>query len=62
MIDVSKLKDRKLQCCDCGGKFTFEAGEQAFFLSKELAEPKRCKPCRARRRATLIRNNSKELL
>lgn len=62
MIDVSKLKDRKLICLDCGSDFTFEAGEQAFFLSKGLAEPKRCKLCRAKRRATLIRGNSEGVL
>ncbi len=62
MIDVSKLKDRKLKCLDCGNEFTFEAGEQAFYLSKGLAEPKRCKPCRAKRRATLIQDSSKGAL
>ncbi len=58
MIDVSKLKDRKLKCCDCENDFAFEAREQAFYLSKGLAEPKRCKLCRTKRRATLIRYSS----
>lgn len=62
MIDISKLKDRKLKCCDCGDAFTWMAGEQAFYLSKGLAEPKRCKPCREKRRATLIRDSSKGVL
>jgi len=49
MIDVSKLKDSKLKCCDCGDAFTWTAGEQAFYLSKGLATPRRCKPCRDHR-------------
>lgn len=62
MIDISKLKDRKLKCCDCGDAFTWTAGEQAFYLSKGLATPRRCKPCRDHRRATLIKDNSKGVL
>ena len=54
MIDVNDFTKKTLTCIDCGNKFIFEAGEQAFYRSKGLAEPKRCKPCRDKRRATLI--------
>jgi hypothetical protein len=59
MIDIAKLKDKKITCQDCGITFTFETGEIAFYLSKGLAEPKRCRPCRQRRKHTLIIDTSK---
>lgn len=49
-----EFKDKQLACVDCGATFTFNAGEQAFYWSKGLSEPKRCKPCRAKRKATLV--------
>ncbi|MBT9143404.1 MAG: hypothetical protein DDT29_01807 [Dehalococcoidia bacterium] len=44
----------RLICCDCGKTFLFSAGERAFFWSKGLSDPKRCKECRERRRLTLV--------
>ena len=45
-----EFQDRVLQCVDCGGDFVFTAGEQSFFHDKRLKnEPKRCKPCKAKR-------------
>ncbi|HEY33144.1 MAG TPA: hypothetical protein G4O10_08580 [Dehalococcoidia bacterium] len=46
--------DQVIHCGDCGQSFVFTAGEQAFFLSKSLSEPKRCKPCRELWKGTLI--------
>ena len=46
-------QDQVLECVDCGEEFIFEAGEQAYFQSKELSTPKRCPECRARRRRLL---------
>lgn len=44
--------DRMLKCCDCGGDFVFTAGEQLFFFDKQFKnDPKRCKPCKAKRAA-----------
>ena len=54
MIDVKDFENITLVCIDCQQTFSFEPGEQAFYLSKGLAQPKRCKPCRDARRATLI--------
>jgi len=48
------LRDKVLHCCDCGESFVFTAGEQAYFQSKGLSEPKRCKACRELRKRTLI--------
>jgi CxxC-x17-CxxC domain-containing protein len=47
---VDEYSDRILRCIDCGGEFTFTAGEQQFFADKGLKnEPKRCKPCKKRK-------------
>lgn len=45
-----EFKDRILRCGDCGQDFVFTAGEQLFFFDKQFKnDPKRCKPCKARR-------------
>lgn len=38
-----------LECMDCGVEF-FTEGEKKFYDSKGLTMPKRCKPCRDKRR------------
>ena len=44
--------DRIIHCLDCGGDFIFTAGEQLFFFDKQFKnDPKRCKPCKAKRAA-----------
>ena len=53
-IRQSDFHDQYITCVDCGDEFTWTAGEQAFFASKGLAPPKRCKPCRDYRRASLV--------
>ena len=50
----AKIEDKELGCCDCGQAFTFSTGEQRYFKSKGLSIPKRCKPCRQQRRASLV--------
>src|SRR5271155_105619 len=46
----SEFVDRLLTCVDCHGQFVFTAGEQIFFLDKQFKnDPKRCKPCKAKR-------------
>lgn len=43
--------DKTLTCSDCGGPFTFTAGEQEFHQSKGFTnEPRRCPNCRRARR------------
>ena len=46
--------EKKLICADCGQEFIFTEGEQRYFWSKGLAEPKRCKPCRMIRRRSIV--------
>ncbi len=44
--------DKTLTCRDCGGAFTFTAGEQEFFVQKGFTnEPGRCPECRAARKS-----------
>lgn len=40
--------DKTIQCQDCQQEFAFTAGEQEFYASKGLAEPKYCMICRGR--------------
>ena len=48
----SEFNDRILTCVDCHSQFIFTAGEQIFFLDKQFKnDPKRCKPCKAKRAA-----------
>ena len=54
--DTHDFKDILLHCVDCDKDFVFEAGEQFFFWSKDLPQPKRCPDCRRIRRATLKTN------
>jgi CxxC-x17-CxxC domain-containing protein len=45
-----ELADKVLKCSDCGGDFVFTAGEQLFFQQQQFRnDPKRCKPCKAKR-------------
>jgi CxxC-x17-CxxC domain-containing protein len=45
--------DRLLICRDCGGSFTFTAGEQTFYSSRGLThDPARCQTCRSARKAS----------
>ena len=47
------FEDMSLFFQDCGNEFVFTAGEQEFYKEKGLDnEPKRCKECRNRRKAT----------
>jgi len=54
-----EFQDRMLKCIDCGAEFVFTAGEQLFFHDKQFKnEPKRCKPCKAKRAQQLGAGNS----
>lgn len=44
------MDDQQIVCRDCGASFTFTAGEQEFYASKNLSAPQRCKACRANRK------------
>ena len=55
-MSETKYVDKTIKCIEkgCGAEFVFTAGEQEFFASKDppFAEPKRCKTCRERRKAS----------
>jgi hypothetical protein len=51
---MEELKDQFIECIDCGDKFRFSSGEQAYFISKMLSEPKRCPICRKIRRLSIV--------
>lgn len=42
--------EKILTCVDCGQEFILTVGEQDFYKRNNLAEPKRCSECRARRK------------
>lgn len=51
--------DRVLVCRDCGGNFTFTAGEQTFYASRGLTnDPARCGDCRNARKSGQDRGDS----
>jgi hypothetical protein len=45
------VDDLNLQCCDCGTMFVFTISEQEFFRELGFQTPRRCRPCRERRKA-----------
>ncbi|HUU21971.1 MAG TPA: zinc-ribbon domain containing protein [Phycisphaerae bacterium] len=45
------MPDKMLECQDCKQEFVFTEGEQAFYESKDFTPPKRCKPCRDKKKA-----------
>jgi hypothetical protein len=58
IIKVSDYEDKFITCIDCSDEFLWTASEQAYFTSKELSPPKRCKPCRDYRRTRIIVDNT----
>ena len=53
-INKAQFTSKTLTCIDCGKAFQFSSGEAAFFWSKRLSEPKRCRECRRSRRERLV--------
>ncbi len=46
------FQDKTLQCSDCSQEFTFTAGEQEFYASRDLQnEPRRCPEFRRARKS-----------
>jgi hypothetical protein len=42
--------DKDIECADCHNTFVFTEREQEFYESKGFTDPKRCKPCRDKRK------------
>ena len=46
------FSDKTISCADCGEEFVFSAAEQELFASRGFTnDPKRCLPCRQKRRS-----------
>lgn len=43
--------DKTMTCVDCGLDFMFSASEQEFYAERGFSEPRRCRSCRASRKA-----------
>jgi len=50
-IMIREQNDLHLECITCRAPFVVSAAEQQFFAMRALACPRRCKPCRAARKA-----------
>jgi hypothetical protein len=44
-------QDQTIACKDCRTDFVFSAGEAAFYADKGFQTPRRCKECRAKKKA-----------
>lgn len=47
---------KELICADCQQRFYFTEKDQAFFKKMGFSDPKRCFPCRKKRKADKDRN------
>ncbi|NOZ76365.1 MAG: zinc-binding protein [Euryarchaeota archaeon] len=54
-----EFENSVLSCEDCGEEFVFSGEEQQFYYERGFQTPKRCKPCRQRRKAA--RTGQREL-
>lgn len=48
---MNQNESDKTITCQCGNDFTFTVGEQRYYAERGYQEPKRCKPCREKRKA-----------
>jgi Probable zinc-ribbon domain len=44
-------QEKVMTCVGCGNSYTLTAGEQSFFMARQWNFPKRCKGCRAIKKA-----------
>lgn len=59
-MQETEFKDKTIKCVDCGKEFVFTARDQAFYAEKGFKnEPKRCKDCRAAKKAARAENTAK---
>jgi len=45
------MPDQQIMCGDCRQTFVWSEGEQKFYADSNFTPPKRCKPCRDKRKA-----------
>lgn len=51
--NIPTFVDKIINCFECYHPFTLTKGEQYFYFSKNLQEPKRCPACRKMKRIDL---------
>lgn len=44
------MPDQTIRCQDCGQDFAFTERDQDFYAGKGFTPPKRCRPCREKRK------------
>ena len=44
------MPDIQITCADCSQPFDHTEGEQKFYAERNFSAPKRCKPCRQKRK------------
>lgn len=54
-------EDKTILCIDCKQNFEFSAGEQKFFFEREFSTPKRCKPCKNKKRSEDFSGNNNRI-
>jgi hypothetical protein len=51
IFEGESMADQVIKCSECGGEFVFSDGEQQFYANQGFQNPpKRCKPCRIKRK------------
>jgi hypothetical protein len=53
-------REEILTCVECYQLFSFSASERRFFEERALQPPKRCKPCRERRKVAQKQQDARE--
>lgn len=57
---MRNFQDKLITCADCTREFLWSAGEQEYYADREMTQPKRCKDCRAKRKARLDERDQRE--
>lgn len=53
-----QAQDQTITCRDCRVDFVFTAGEATYYADNALHPPKRCKECRAKKKAMAQNDNN----
>lgn len=52
-INFQQEGDQEMVCKDCGDKYLFTVRDQEFFKERGYTPPKRCKPCRVKKKQAI---------
>ncbi len=53
------MEDKTIKCSECQEEFVFTAGEQEFYQTKGLNDPKKCRACRDKFKAEKAKQRGK---